>query len=98
MFFLGILGWIVTGLIVGFVASKAVNLRGDDPRFGIAAAVAGAVVGGLLYTVISGNGVSAWNLWSILCAATGAVLGVVIYHLVRSRSISRDRYVARSSY
>jgi uncharacterized membrane protein YeaQ/YmgE (transglycosylase-associated protein family) len=98
MFFLGIIGWIVVGLIVGFVASKAVNLRGDDPRLGIGAAAGAGFVAALLYTVISGAGVTAWNPWSLLCAAAGALAGVVTWHAVRSRSISHERQTKRSSY
>ena len=32
---LSILGWVAAGLLVGFIATKFVNLRGDDPRLGI---------------------------------------------------------------
>jgi uncharacterized membrane protein YeaQ/YmgE (transglycosylase-associated protein family) len=96
--FLGLLGWVVVGLIIGFIASKAVNLRGDDPRLGIGVAGGGAILGGFLYTVISGNSVSAWNPSGILFAALGAVAGVVIWHGVRSRFASKAVYVPRKSY
>lgn len=95
---LGIIGWLVVALVVGFIASKVVNLRGDDPRLGVAASCGGALVAAALYTVISGAGVSAWNLWSLLMAATGAVIGVVGWHVVRSRSISHESHTHRSSY
>ena len=29
---LSILGWVAAGLLVGFIASKFVDLHGDDPR------------------------------------------------------------------
>jgi uncharacterized membrane protein YeaQ/YmgE (transglycosylase-associated protein family) len=96
--FLGLLGWIVLGLIIGFIASKVVNLRGDDPRLGIGVAGLGAVVGGALYSIISGTGVSPWNLWSIVFAAVGAAVGAVIWHAVRSRYISKGPQTHRSSY
>ena len=95
---LGILGWVIVGVIVGFVASKLVNLRGDDPRLSIGAAAAGAIVAGVLYSMISRDGVSAWNAWSILFAAVGATVAAVAWHAVRSRYISRERYVPRRSY
>jgi uncharacterized membrane protein YeaQ/YmgE (transglycosylase-associated protein family) len=93
---LGILGWVAVGLIVGFVASRAVNLRGDDPRFGVGAAAGGAIVGGLFFSVISGT--TAWNTWGLLWAAGGAVVSVIVWHAVRSRSISHDRQTERHSY
>ena len=95
---LGLIGWIVVGIVVGFVATKLVNLRGDDPRLSIVVAAAGAVLAGILYSVISGAGVSMWNSWSILYAGVGAIVGAVTWHAVRSRYISHERYTPRSSY
>ena len=95
---MGILGWVLVGLVVGFVATKVVNLRGDDPTFGLVAAAVGAIVAAIIYTVVSGAGVTPWNVWSLLWAAVGACVGVAAYHLVRSRSISHAPYTRRSSY
>ena len=95
---LGILGWIAVGLLIGFIASKVVDLHGDDPRLGIGVAAGGAILCGVLYSIISGAGVSAWNVWSILCAALGALLGAGVWYGVRSRYVSRERYTTRSSY
>jgi uncharacterized membrane protein YeaQ/YmgE (transglycosylase-associated protein family) len=98
MVFLGILEWIVVGLIVGFIASKLVNLRGDDPRLGIFAATGGALLAAALYTVFTGAGIGGWRPWSLVWAAVGAAAGALVWHLVRSRYVSHDRYVPRSSY
>lgn len=95
---LGIIGWIVIGLIVGFVASKAVNLRGDDPRLTIGVAAAAAIVAGLLHRFIGGTGETVWNPWGLLFAALGAILAAVIWLTVRSRYASKERYVPRRSY
>jgi len=95
---LGLVEWVVVGVIVGFIASKVVNLRGDDPRLGMGAAVGGAVVAGILYAVISGAGVTPWSPWALVFAAIGGVVGVLGWHVVRSRSISKKGYVARRSY
>jgi uncharacterized membrane protein YeaQ/YmgE (transglycosylase-associated protein family) len=94
----GVLGWLVVGAIVGFAVSKMVNLRGDDPKLGMGAAVAGAVIGGIVHSVVSGTGVSAWNTWSVLTAALGATIAVIVWHLVRSRTISHDTQTSRRSY
>ena len=95
---LGVIGWILAGMIMGFIASKLVNLRGDDPRLSIGVAGAGAIVAGALYSIIAGASVGAWNSWSILFAAIGGVVGAVAWHVVRSRYVSRERYVPRRSY
>ena len=94
----GLVAYLVVGAIVGFVASKAVNLRGDDPRLGIGVATLGAILGGVLYAIISGAGVSPTDFWGLLFAAAGGLLGAVAWHAVRSRFISHDSYTTRRSY
>lgn len=95
---LGILGWLLVATFVGFISSKLVNLRGDDPKLGVFAACFGGVLAAIVYTVMSGAGVSAWNPWSLLVAAVGAIIGVTAWHLVRSRSISHETQTHRRSY
>lgn len=85
----GIIGWIILGLITGFIASKMVNLRGDDPGIGIGLSGVAAVVGGWLYSMISGSEISGFNLWSWLFAVLAAVVALVIWHAMRQRSAYR---------
>ena len=58
---IGIVGWIAIGLLVGFIATRVVDLHGDDPRLGMAVACGAAIFAAVVYTLISGAGVSAWN-------------------------------------
>ena len=94
----GIIGWVLIGLLIGFVVSKVLDLHGDDPRLGIGVALGGAMVFATLYTIISGAGVSAFNVWSMFFAALGAAASVVTWHMVRSKYVSRAPYSRRSSY
>ena len=96
--FFGLVGWVVVGLVAGFIVSKVINLHGDDPKLGIGVSAGGAVVGGFLYSLVSGDLVSAWNFWSIVFAALGAGAGAAIWHGVRSRYVSRESYSVRRSY
>jgi uncharacterized membrane protein YeaQ/YmgE (transglycosylase-associated protein family) len=96
--FLGLLGWMVVGVLIGFIATKAVNLHGDDPRLSIAVAGVGAIAGGALYSLVRRAEVTAWSPWSILFAAIGAVAAAVIWHAVRSRFVSKAAYTTRRSY
>ena len=98
MVLLGIAEWVLVGLVVGFIASKVVDLHGDDSRLGMIAAAAGAVLGAAIYAVASGAGVSGWDVWALLWAAVGGVAGAVTWHAIRSRYVSRERYVPRRSY
>jgi uncharacterized membrane protein YeaQ/YmgE (transglycosylase-associated protein family) len=98
MFLIGLIGWLLAGLLIGFIVSKVLDLHGDDPRLGIAVAAAGAVVAATLYTLISGAGVSAFNVWSLIWATLGAAAATGIWHTVRGRYVSRTPYTRRSSY
>ena len=96
---LGIIAaWLAVGLVVGFIVSRMIDLHGDDPRFGFAAACVGALVGAFSYTLATSASMSAWNLWSFVWAAVGAAAAVLVYHLVRSRFVSHDVGTRRSSY
>ena len=83
---IGIIGWIVIGLLVGQIASKVVNLKGDDPMLGIALAGIGGVIGGWLFSAISGSPVTGFNVWSLLVAAIVATMFTMAWHVVRGRA------------
>jgi len=82
---MGIIAWIVLGLVAGFIASMMVNKRGEGWFMDIILGIVGAVVGGLVARMIGWNGVTGFNLYSIIIATLGAVLLLVIYHAMRGR-------------
>ena len=84
--FVILISWIVAGSIVGFIASKNVKLHGDDPKLGIAAAVVGAVAGGILHRIFSTEPIVGFNIWNALFATLGAVVVAVVWHFMRSRA------------
>jgi len=77
---IGVAGWIVLGLIAGFIATKLVNLRGDDPKMGICLAATGALIGGWLYSLFSGSAVTGFNGKSLMFAAIAAVVALLGWH------------------
>jgi uncharacterized membrane protein YeaQ/YmgE (transglycosylase-associated protein family) len=77
---IGVIGWVVLGTIAGFIASKMVALRGDDPRMGIGMGALGALIGGWLYSLISGSAVTYFNPRSLMFAALVAVAALVVWH------------------
>jgi uncharacterized membrane protein YeaQ/YmgE (transglycosylase-associated protein family) len=87
----GIISWIVVGLIAGLLAKLL--LPGDDPGGLIITTLvgmAGAVVGGVLIGVLGGAGATGFNIWSILVATLGAVVLLLVYRLItggRSRGV-----------
>jgi uncharacterized membrane protein YeaQ/YmgE (transglycosylase-associated protein family) len=82
---MSIIGWIVLGLIAGFVASKIVNKTGEGLVLDIVLGIVGAVVGGWLFAQFGAAGVTGFNLYSMFVAVIGAVVVLVVYHLITGR-------------
>jgi uncharacterized membrane protein YeaQ/YmgE (transglycosylase-associated protein family) len=80
---MSILGWIVLGLVAGFVASKLVNKRGEGFFGDIVLGVIGALVGGFLFTTLGGTGITGFNLYSLMVAVLGAIVVLVVWHAIR---------------
>jgi uncharacterized membrane protein YeaQ/YmgE (transglycosylase-associated protein family) len=79
---MSIIGWIVLGLIAGFIASKIVNKRGEGIVVDIVLGVVGAIVGGWLFSFFGAEGVTGVNIYSMFVAILGAIVVLVIYHMV----------------
>ena len=83
---MGILAWIVFGLIAGAVAKMIAP--GKDPGgwlITLAIGIAGAVVGGFLASLLGFGGVSGFNLGSLLVAIVGALVVLSIWRKVDGR-------------
>ena len=86
---MSIIGWIVLGLIAGFIASKIVNSEGQGLLLDIVLGVVGAVVGGFLFNQLGAAGVTGFNIYSMFVAVVGAVIVLVLYHLLTGRRAVR---------
>ncbi len=82
---MSIIGWIVLGLIAGFIASKIVNKRGEGLILDIVLGVVGAIVGGFLFSTFGAHGVDGVNIYSMFVAVVGAIVVLVLYHAVTGR-------------
>ena len=80
---MSIIGWIVFGLIAGFIASKIVNKTGEGIILDIILGVVGAMVGGFIFVQFGAAGITGFNIYSMFVAVAGAVLVLVIFHLIR---------------
>ncbi len=83
---MSILAWIVLGLIAGFIGSKIVNKTGEGLILDIVLGIVGAVVGGYLFTLFGAAPVDGLNLYSLLVAIVGAVVVLVVYHMITGSS------------
>jgi uncharacterized membrane protein YeaQ/YmgE (transglycosylase-associated protein family) len=82
---MSIIGWIVLGLIAGFIASKIVNRAGEGFLMDIVLGIVGAVVGGFIFEQFGAAGITGFNLYSMIVAVVGAIILLVIYHAHFSR-------------
>ncbi|ECH0960743.1 TPA: GlsB/YeaQ/YmgE family stress response membrane protein [Salmonella enterica] len=82
---MGIIAWIVFGLIAGVIAKLLMSGR-DGGGFILTCilGIVGAVVGGWLATMFGiGGSISGFNLHSFLVAVVGAIMVLVIFRLLR---------------
>ena len=84
---MSIIGWILLGLIAGFIASKIVNKSGEGFFLDIVLGIVGAIVGGFLFSLFGASGVTGFNLYSMIVAVIGAIIVLVIYHAVAGRRV-----------
>jgi uncharacterized membrane protein YeaQ/YmgE (transglycosylase-associated protein family) len=82
---MGIIAWLVLGLIAGFIASKVVNHTGSGIIMDIVLGVVGALVGGFLFSIFGATGVTGFNIYSMIVAVVGAVVVLWIYHALIGR-------------
>jgi uncharacterized membrane protein YeaQ/YmgE (transglycosylase-associated protein family) len=84
---MGIISWLILGLIAGFIASKIVNKSGLGLWLDIALGIVGAIVGGFLVSAVLGvEGITGFNIWSLIVAIAGSVVVLWGYHtFVESR-------------
>jgi uncharacterized membrane protein YeaQ/YmgE (transglycosylase-associated protein family) len=82
---MSVIGWIILGLISGFIASKIVNKSGQGFFMDIVLGIVGAIVGGVIFSALGIGGVTGFNLYSMVVAVIGAVIVLVIYHWVSGR-------------
>lgn len=82
---MGILTWILVGLVAGLAAELVVG--GGLGSLGLRGlvlttllGVAGAIIGGFISTALGWGAVTGFNVRSLLIAAGGAVIVVLVWH------------------
>ena len=79
---MGILSWLILGLVAGFIASKLVNKTGSGLIMDIVLGVIGAFVGGWIFSFFGHTGVTGLNIGSLIVATLGAVVVMLAYHFL----------------
>ena len=82
---MGIISWIILGLIAGFIGSKIVDSQGQGLWLNIALGIVGALVGGFLFDLFGASGITGLNIYSMIVAIVGSVVVLLIYNAVVGR-------------
>ncbi|MGI5935599.1 MAG: GlsB/YeaQ/YmgE family stress response membrane protein [Oscillospiraceae bacterium] len=83
---MGIIGWIITGALAGWIASM---VTGNNKKMGAGAnilvGIIGAFIGGIVMNILGGTGVTGFNLWSLFVAVIGAIILLLIVNAFRKK-------------
>ena len=84
---MGLLAWLVVGLIAGFLASQVMRGGGYGLIGDIIVGIVGALIGGFLAATLLNipNAVNGINITSILVAFIGAVILIAVLRMVSGR-------------
>jgi len=76
---MSLLGWIVLGLIAGWIGSNIVDNGGKGPLLDMVLGIVGALVGGSIFDALGAVPVTGFNLYSLFVAVIGSVVVLVLY-------------------
>jgi uncharacterized membrane protein YeaQ/YmgE (transglycosylase-associated protein family) len=83
---MGILSWIIVGLIAGLLAKW---IMPGDQKAGffvtMALGIAGGLLGGFVMSLIGKTGVTGFNLQTLLVATLGALVVLFVYGLLKKK-------------
>lgn len=83
---MSILGWIIIGAAAGWIASMVTkNNKQMGAGLNILVGIIGAFIGGLIMNLLGGNGITGFNLWSLLVATGGAIVLLLIVNAFRKK-------------
>lgn len=76
---MGIIGWILVGLIAGGLASRVTGVRGNGCLTTMLIGIAGGILGGALFNAAGDEGIGSFGLRSMLVAFVGATVLLFVY-------------------
>ena len=88
---MNIVAWIVVGLIAGLLARWIVRDDRSGCLYTVAVGVLGALIGGALMQASGRDGINEFSLRSLLVAALGAILLLLVLQAIGGRSSPRRR-------
>src|SRR5437588_9150749 len=90
---LSFVAWIVIGLVIGFIGSKILNKTGRGLGRDCLIGIVGAFISGFLANLLGKPGGPGLDIYSLVVAAVGAVVFMIVYHaLFRRRRVLSMRF------
>ena len=85
---MSIIGWIIIGALAGWIASMIMGRNDNQGWLGnIVIGIVGALVGGFVWGLISGDEyVSSFSIGTLLIAVLGAIIVLFIWGAIRGRA------------
>jgi uncharacterized membrane protein YeaQ/YmgE (transglycosylase-associated protein family) len=83
---MSIISWIIIGALAGWIASM---ITGRNEQMGcianIVVGIIGGLIGGFVMSMFGGEGVTGFNIPSLLVATLGAVILLAIWNVISGR-------------
>ena len=77
--------WIILGLVAGYIANQIVYREGKGLWLNMGLGIVGAIVGGVIFSVLGGVGITGINIYSLIVAVVGSVVVLWVYNAVSRR-------------
>jgi uncharacterized membrane protein YeaQ/YmgE (transglycosylase-associated protein family) len=77
--------WIILGLVAGYIANQIVYREGKGLWLNMGLGIVGAIVGGMIFSLLGGAGITGINPYSLIVAVVGSIIGLWIYNAVSGR-------------
>lgn len=82
---MNILAWIILGGLAGWIGSMIAKTNSSQGLIAnVVIGVVGAFIGGFLFNLLGGAGITGFNLYSLLVATLGSILLIGIVRTVRT--------------
>lgn len=86
---MGIIGWIVLGGLAGWIASMIAGTNARQGFIGnIVIGIIGAFLGGFIMNLLGVDGITGFNLYSLLVALMGAVVALWISRMLSGNKVA----------
>jgi uncharacterized membrane protein YeaQ/YmgE (transglycosylase-associated protein family) len=85
---MGVIGWIVVGLLAGALARSATRSEHYGCLGTMVIGILGGIIGGALFNLIGDHGITDFGLWSILVAFVGAC---VLLFIMQALGVTQRR-------